>query len=162
MTNNGTKIAGKEMERLAFLIGRWEGETVVHASDGRTVPGRIHGEAIAILDGAWIQWSFEQTPNEVVTRRQRGRYLFGWDPVRQAYSAIYFDDRGNTLIEHTAQPLHPEALTFVGETVLADTGPVLFEDEISSDHDHHFRNRVHMTIDGVRHLHGVFECKRIG
>lgn len=161
MPNINTEPVAPEMERLAFLIGHWEGETVVHTTDGRTVSGHIRGEAKEILDGSWIEWSFEQDPNEVVERTQRGRYIFGWNAARGEYTAIYFDDRGNTLIEHCTRPLTSEAVTFTGETVLKETGHVLFEDEISSDHKDHFRNRVHMTIDGIRHLHGVFECQRV-
>ncbi|MEV7652273.1 DUF1579 family protein [Kocuria marina] len=160
MSNLEATSANPEMERLAFLVGHWEGETIVHTMDGRSVPGRIRGQAQKILGGAWIEWSFEQDPNDVVERTQRGRYLFGWCPARGEYAAIYFDDRGNTLVEHSSDAVNSKAITFIGETVLTETGDVRFEDEISSDHADHFRNRVHMTIDGVRHLHGVFECRR--
>lgn len=161
MPNSKNSESHGKMDRFAFLIGRWEGDTVVHTSDGRSIPGKIRGEAKKILDGAWIEWSFEQDPNDIVEHTQRGRYLFGWCPVRQKYAAIYFDDRGNTLIEYSSDPLDSRKTTFIGETVLTETGPVQFEDEISSDHTNHFGNRVHMTINGVRHLHGTFNCQRI-
>lgn len=150
-----------KMEWFMFLVGRWEGETIVHTLDGRTVPGQIRGEGKIILDGAWIEWNFEQDPNDIVEHTQRGRYLFGWCPARQQYSAIYFDDRGNTLIEYGPESAETEGITFMGETVLSETGDVRFEDKISSNHVKHFRNQVYMTINGVRHLHGVFDCHRV-
>lgn len=160
MLNSEATNVHTKMEHFAFLVGHWEGDTVVHTTDGRTVPGRIRGEAKAILNGAWVEWSFEQDPNDAVERTQRGRYLFGWCSAREEYAAIYFDDRGNTLVEYSSDPFGSEAITFIGETTLSETGGVRFEDEISSDHADHFRNRVHMTINGIRHLHGIFECQR--
>lgn len=160
MLNSEIDNARAKMDRFAFLVGYWEGDTVVHTTDGRSILGKIRGEAKEILDGAWIEWSFEQDPNDIVERVQRGKYLFGWCSARQKYAAIYFDDRGNTLVEYSSDPFDSEKITFVGETTLTETGDVLFEDEISSDHTNHFRNRVHMTIDGIRHLHGTFECER--
>lgn len=161
MLDLGASKAHPMMKRFAFLVGRWEGDTVVHTADGRSVPGKIRGEAKEILDGAWIEWSFEQDPNDIVERTQKGRYLFGWCSARQSYTAIYFDDRGNTLVEYSSDPHDRDKTTFVGDTILTETGAVQFEDEISSEHNDHFKNRVHMTIDGARHLHGTFDCQRV-
>lgn len=51
-------------------------------------------------------------------------------------------------------------LRFAGTTILPEEGEVFFTDAISSKFDGHFRNEVHMTINGERRLHGLIEAKR--
>ncbi|MGH7745012.1 MAG: DUF1579 family protein [Candidatus Dormibacteria bacterium] len=150
-----------EMRKLHFLLGDWECETLVYPPGADPAPGRIYGTVKPVLRGAWLEWNFTQEPNTVVEKHQTGRYTFGWNPAVGKFTAIYYDDRGNCLVEETSGADYEDGvLRFAGTTILTEEGEVFFTDAISSKFDGHFRNEVHMTINGERRLHGVIEAKR--
>jgi uncharacterized protein DUF1579 len=153
------RTAVPEMRALDLLLGTWRCDSVVYP------PGRgpsevvLRGILAPVLGGAWYQWNFTQEPNDVVEPPMSGRYTFGWNPAISRYVAIYYDDRGNYLLQTTSTPGWVDGhLRFYGTTTLAGEGEVQFMDDITSRRPGHFRNEVTITSRGKTRLHAILNC----
>jgi hypothetical protein len=156
-----TSTAAAEMRSLDVLLGAWRCTSVVLPPGRPPVEGVVHGTIAPVLGGAWYQWNFTQEPNGVVSRPQLGRYTFGWNPATSKFVAIYYDDRGNYLVETTPGADWEDGhLRFRGTTTLVGEGEVHFTDDITSHGPGHFRNEVSITVGGETRLHGTMECVR--
>jgi Protein of unknown function (DUF1579) len=149
-----------DMRALDVLLGTWRCTSVVLPPGRSPVKGVVHGTLAPVLGGAWYEWNFTQEPNEVVPRPQLGRYSFGWNPATSKFVAIYYDDRGNYLVETTPGSDWDDGhLRFSGTTTIPGEGQVHFTDDITSRGPGHFRNEVSITVDGVTRLHGTLDCE---
>jgi|GEM_PF-6923856 len=154
----------REMEPLAFLLGKWEGSTIVYPASGLGEPerGDIHGEVRAALGGAWFEWEYFHRPNEAESLVRHARYSFGYSPGLNTLMAVYADDRGNAFTEYASGPDWVDGhLAFHGVMALPGKGSVGFIDDFTRPSAGRFVNTVTMSIDGEWHLHGKMDVKRV-
>jgi len=155
---NGS-IAAPEMRALDLLLGTWRCDSVVHRPGRRPSEVILRGTLAPVLGGAWYQWNFTQEPNDVVQPPMSGRYTFGWNAATSRYVAIYYDDRGNYMLQTTSTSGWVDGhLRFHGMTTLVDEGEVQFTDDITSRGPGHFRNEVTITSHGETRLHATLDC----
>ncbi|MET7900513.1 DUF1579 family protein [Streptomyces sp. NPDC005355] len=156
---SSSSTAAPEMRALDVLLGNWRCDSVVYPSGRGPDEVVLRGTLAPVLGGAWYQWNFTQDPNDIVQPPMSGRYTFGWNPATAKYVAIYYDDRGNYLLQTTPTPEWVDGhLRFQGTTTLVDEGEVQFTDDITSRGPGHFRNEVTITSHGETRLHATLEC----
>ena len=156
----------ERMEQLQPFLGHWECKSTVYVEEANTISqfdGLFVGTLSPILGGTWYEWDYTQTPNDLHPSGQRCRYVFGWNAGLDVFTAIYFDDRGNHLVEHTPTCQWDDGhLRFVGDTVLPGYGNVTFLDDFTTDGPGHLRNTVWITSGSSTKLHAVLEFHSAG
>ncbi len=153
-----------EMQALAFLLGEWQGTTMVYAKDGSgsAQEGRIRGAIRPVLSGAWYEWNYVHQPDITSPLERTARYSFGWNEGAKSLIAIYVDDRGNAMLEHAVGGGWSDGqLAFQGVMHMPGMGAVGFADVFTADGAGRFRNTVTMTVGDKSHLHGIMDCWRL-
>lgn len=166
----GEFVPRDEMKPLGVFLGDWHCISTVYprGREDRPVQGVFRGELKPILGGTWYEWDYSQDPTELHPQGQQCRYTFGYSPPMERFVAIYFDDRGNHLVEYTSSADWEDGhLRFTGTTVLKGEGhhgegEVEFLDDFTSEGPGHLHNRVSITAHGETWLHATLDFRHVG
>ncbi|MFD5185893.1 MULTISPECIES: DUF1579 family protein [Streptomyces] len=164
----GEFVPREEMKPLEAFLGNWHCVSTVYprGREDRPVEGVFRGELKPILNGTWYEWDYSQGPTELHPKGQQCRYSFGYSPPMECFVAIYFDDRGNHLVEYTPSADWEDGhLRFTGTTALKGEGhgegEVEFLDDFTSEGPGHLHNRVSITAHGETWLHATLDFRRV-
>ncbi|MFE5406273.1 hypothetical protein ACFQ9Z_34025 [Streptomyces sp. NPDC056580] len=157
-------VPRKEMLPLTPFLGDWECVSTVYppGREDRPVTGVFRGRLSPILRGTWYEWDYSQEPNELHPNGQECRYTFGWSPALERFVAIYFDDRGNHVVETTPSADWEDGhLRFTGNIVLLDEGEVEMVDDFTSEGPGHLHDRVTLAAHGETKLHATLDFRHL-
>ena len=99
--------AAPELQKLAFLVGDWIHEEVIHPGPmGPGGPGKGRSKAQWILGDQHLYVNYVSRNAAVGTIEARG--LLGWDPDKKVYRMDWFDNQGQAV--HYSGDFTPEGV----------------------------------------------------